>query len=363
MKERLKVAVIAKGISPYIIGGAERVTEKVVKGLREKGHEVKVITKYRKEENMPELGIEIDEDWSEKAAIDAMNFHPDIIYICRYWGESASIYIDGFPVVSMQHDPDLETLPLPRERYSKLSEITKRCLGRSDKIVTPSNYVKEYLIRNCSTKSDKIVVIPLGLGGKNVQEVEKKEKNEGEECFKILYVGRIAPNKGIHILLKAFESVCKIFPVELIIIGGFTEDYSHYYNHAFEKASSLPIKFLGRVREDEKIRLYQESDLVVCPSISHEGFGIVPSEALRYNGVVVASDIFVETGVLNEDVSFVYQRDDAGALSSAISEALMLDWDKKKELKERANSFLENFSWERHITELESVMFEMRGGK
>jgi glycosyltransferase involved in cell wall biosynthesis len=211
--------------------------------------------------------------------------------------------------------------------------------------------VKEYLIRTYSTKSDKIAVIPLGidrftkgeperqrstlgtqpkLEEKNVQEMEKKEKNKGKECSKILYVGRIAPNKGIHILLKAFENICKIFPAELLIVGGFTEDYSYYYNHAFEEASSLPVKFLGRVREEEKIRHYQEAD------------------------------IFVETGVLNKDVAFVYPREDAEALSSAISEALTLDWNKRNELKDRAKSFLENFRWERHITELERVMFEMK---
>lgn len=42
-------------------------------------------------------------------------------------------------------------------------------------------------------------------------------------------------------------------------------------------------------------------------------------EALRYNGVVIASDIFVKTGVLREDVAFVYPRSDAGALDQTLT--------------------------------------------
>ncbi|MCL0087155.1 hypothetical protein M1O24_00030 [Dehalococcoidia bacterium] len=53
----MRIAVIARGIWPLVIGGAE-----VVDGLS--GHELKVITKYKKEERRPEISVEIDEEWS-----------------------------------------------------------------------------------------------------------------------------------------------------------------------------------------------------------------------------------------------------------------------------------------------------------
>ena len=46
----MRIAVIAKGISPFVVGGAEKVTEEMVNRLKKRGHEVKVITKYKKED-------------------------------------------------------------------------------------------------------------------------------------------------------------------------------------------------------------------------------------------------------------------------------------------------------------------------
>jgi glycosyltransferase involved in cell wall biosynthesis len=352
----MRIAVIAKGISPFVIGGAEKVTEEVVNRLRKRGHEIKVITKYKKEEDRHEIGIEIDEEWSRNAALEAMRFEPDVIYICRHWGESVSLYIKDIPIVSMYHDIDLDLLPISPDRYSKLEEITRSCLRRDDKIVVASQLTRDYYIENFSADKDKFSIIPLGLDRELDDRGESKKRRERK--FKILYLGRITPNKGIHILLKALKEIYenKELSIELTIYGGFTRDYTSYYNALLDFSRSLPVKFAGRVREEDKTKLYQSFDAVVCPSIAHEGFGLVPLEALRYNGIVIASDIFVKTGVLSKKVAFVYPRTDVDALASRIKEAFLMNESERLRLRRNAKIWVERFNWERHVRELEKVL-------
>ncbi|VUT25777.1 MAG: glycogen synthase [Candidatus Methanolliviera sp. GoM_oil] len=353
----MRIAVIAKGISPFVIGGAEKVTKEVVNHLRKRGHEIKVITKYKKEEDRHEIGIEIDEEWSRNAALEAMRFEPDVIYICRHWGESASLYVKDVPIVSMYHDIDLDLLPISPDRYSKLEEITRRCLKRDDKIVVASQLTRDYYIENFLADKDKFSIIPLGLDEESDDRGESKKKvREGK--FKILYLGRIAPNKGIHILLKALKKICENneLPIELTIYGGFTRDYASYYSHLSNFSRHLPVKFAGRVREEDKTKLYQSFDAVVCPSIAHEGFGLVPLEALRYNGIVIASDIFVKTGVLSKKVAFVYPRTDVDTLASRLKEAFLMNESERSRLRRNAKRWVERFSWERHVRELEKIL-------
>jgi len=348
----MRIAVIAKGISPFVVGGAEKVTEEVVNRLKKRGHEVKVIMKYKKEDERPEIGIEIDEEWSRNAALEAMRFEPDVIYICRHWGEFASLYVKDIPIVSMYHDIDLDLLPISPDRYSKLEEITRRCLRRDNKIVVASQLTRDYYIKDFSADKDKFFVIPLGLDEKEAL----KGKNMEEDKFKLLYLGRIAPNKGIHILLEALREVYERLPIELTIYGGFTRDYTSYYSYLLDFSRPLPVKFAGRVREEDKTKLYQSFDAVVCPSIAHEGFGLVPLEALRYNGLVIASDIFVKTGVLSKKVAFVYPKTDVDALASRIKEAFLMNKSERSRLRRNAKRWVERFSWERHIRELEKIL-------
>ncbi|MCL0103294.1 hypothetical protein M1O51_01530 [Dehalococcoidia bacterium] len=93
------------------------------------------------------------------------------------------------------------TLAATPDKYSMLKEITRLCLERDARSVVASKLTRDYYIENFSAEKDKFSVILLGL---DEGEVCERETPHGEE-FRFLYLGRIAPNKGIHILLQAFE--------------------------------------------------------------------------------------------------------------------------------------------------------------
>jgi glycosyltransferase involved in cell wall biosynthesis len=74
-----------------------------------------------------------------------------------------------------------------------------------------------------------------------------------------------------------------------------------------KKSRIKKIKYVPKwFSEEEKIKMIQEAGVVVYPSLCSEGFGIGPLEGLGINGVIVASDVFEETGAINQEVAFVY---------------------------------------------------------
>ena len=82
---------------------------------------------------------------------------------------------------------------------------------------------------------------------------------------KILYVGRLIPRKGVKYLLEAYEQL-NISDTELIIIGtGPDEEKLKEY---VKKNNMKNVVFTGKIENNQLKKYYNESCLVVIPSIN-----------------------------------------------------------------------------------------------
>lgn len=110
----------------------------------------------------------------------------------------------------------------------------------------------------------------------------------------ILFVGRIVPQKGLHVLLDALPEVWKRFPsARLRIIGGVRfgcDQIDGYLAGLHEKAAALGggIEFAGPAPHDEVGNHFQKADVFVCPSVWNEPLGMVNLEAMAAGVPVVA---------------------------------------------------------------------------
>jgi len=164
----------------------------------------------------------VDEEWSKNAAANAVKFDPDVIYVCGYWNETAPLYINNYPVVTMHHDTELEVLPIASERKELLSTLTKMRIEKSDATIVPTRYVMECLFSRFHASRGKVFICPLRF---DRAEGEMRIERRGDKKV-VLYASRIAPNKGIHILIHAVQEIAKDIPVELRIAGSYTKDYA-----------------------------------------------------------------------------------------------------------------------------------------
>jgi glycosyltransferase involved in cell wall biosynthesis len=179
---------------------------------------------------------------------------------------------------------------------------------------------------------------------------------------KILYIGRIAPYKGIDLLIKAWPKVKKACPQTKLLIRGqvSTGSQENYHHSLIKLINQSPAKDKidyqpGWLTQSEKLKLIKTSEVMVCPSTHSEAFGILPVEGLKFNGIVVASDLFAKTGAVTERVAFVYPRNSSKELAKQIIKALTLSSREKRERKKRAKAWAQKFTWKRHIEELEKV--------
>ncbi|BCU68080.1 glycosyl transferase [Sulfolobales archaeon HS-7] len=101
----------------------------------------------------------------------------------------------------------------------------------------------------------------------------------------VLYVGRLERLKGVELLIRATKKI----NANVIIAG--SGDVRYYQKMARREGVEGKVKFTGYVNEDEKIRLIDNSEAVIIPSISDyaEAYSIVLSEAWARGKAVVAS--------------------------------------------------------------------------
>ncbi len=147
-----------------------------------------------------------------------------------------------------------------------------------------SSFNCEEIIR-CGYPREKTSVLPILL------DLEEKEARPGERT-KILFLGRIAPNKKQEDLIKAFYRYLEYDPRAQLVLIGSWDGFEKYYAKLKGFAADLnltedQVVFTGRVTEEEKEKWLSEGSLFLCMS-EHEGFCIPVLEAMAHHLPVMA---------------------------------------------------------------------------
>jgi len=196
---------------------------------------------------------------------------------------------------------------------------------------------------------------------------------------RILFVGRLSPEKGIHVLMQAFEQVVKRgHDVDLCLIGPkdvapgefvdplredrmfddlrqFYDDPGAYYRYLetlLSREAAGRVTFVGEVDHADIARHYAASDVFVFPSIWPEPFGLPVIEAMASGVPVVATQVGAFPEIVDHCVTgLLVARGDATALAGAI-ERLINDSDLRRELTLAAWARVgERYSWQRYVSD------------
>ena len=120
----------------------------------------------------------------------------------------------------------------------------------------------------------------------------------------VLAVGRLVPEKNMHVLVPAFLHADLSHSVKLVIVGDY--DYRGAYSRALKAlcARDKRIVMTGPVFGEELWSLYAKAGLFVLPS-SHEGMSFSLLEAARAGTKIIASDIPANSFVCREFIRLV----------------------------------------------------------
>jgi len=154
----------------------------------------------------------------------------------------------------------------------------------NSEITVDSSFLKYKNINN------NIQVIPNGVDIEKYDEVKAKKSDK----FKIIFVGRIHPQKGLTYLLDALNIIKNGNPlnlknVEVHIIGS-----GELERRLKQKSQVLGlneiIKFRGKIYGEELIREYKSAHLFVLPSL-YEGQPLTLLEAWAAKLPVIVTDV------------------------------------------------------------------------
>lgn len=165
----------------------------------------------------------------------------------------------------------------------------KRYIKNTDKIIVPSLYLKNLLIET-GISEEKIIHIP------NFVNLEKFNYSPFVGDY-FLYYGRLAYEKGLLTLIKAFENLPNL---NLKIVGEGPEEKT-LKNYIKEK-NIKNIEFIGRKDWHELEKIIQNSKATILPSECGETFGLTIVESFACRKPVIASNVGGIPEVVSDNV-------------------------------------------------------------
>jgi glycosyltransferase involved in cell wall biosynthesis len=238
---------------------------------------------------------------------------PTLVHVMNYWNWSRSLKPPGSSrrlVLEMQCEWLSQR---DRKKVARQLEVVDAVVAVSDHIATTFREAFPDYPGIVATVGNGVDVDRFRPRGEAVELPAGRKR-------RILFVGRVSPEKGIHTLIEAFAAVAKKFDdVELQIAGPqwalspdfitslspdprvaallrFYDEWGtcHYQEHLDELIARHGlgdrVRFLGNVPHKDLVATYQNADVVANVSLS-ESFGISVVEGMACGIPVVGTRI------------------------------------------------------------------------
>lgn len=219
------------------------------------------------------------------------NAKPDVVHTHLFggdvWGRLAARSL-GIPVITTEHNVDTDV--------GVIRQWVKRTLRTwSAQYVACSEAVKQFVTQVYRVPASRIQVIRYGFDTTPFRSAPQPFQ---AGAVRFLILGRLAPQKGIDIALKALSSLPEDIAWTLDIVGD-----GDLHNELREEVQVLGLG--GRVQFHRATadvpRMMATHDVLLVPS-RWEGLGIVAMEAMAAGRIVIASRVgglpeFVKDGV------------------------------------------------------------------
>jgi glycosyltransferase involved in cell wall biosynthesis len=370
---RLRLAVVTETYPPEV-NGVARTIGTMVERLHARGHEIELIRPRQGEEDAPPArprfatvlrpGIPIPRYRELRMGLPAKRAllrawrgaRPDVVQVVTEGPLGASAIAAarklGIPVASEFHT-NFHTY----SRHYGFGMLTRlvagylrRLHGRADVTMVPTRELAEQL---AAAGYRNLHVVGRGVDpaldpGLRSDALRAQWGADGDALV-VAYVGRLAPEKNLGLLLEALRAMRSDNPaVRGVLIGNGPEA-------AALRAADRSLVFAGMRTGEDLARHYASADAFLFPSMT-ETFGNVTTEALASGLAVVAFDYAAARQYIRHGVSGLLA--DFGDRDAFIANARRLarDGELLGRLREGARTAARALSWESIIDELEQVL-------
>jgi glycogen synthase len=220
---------------------------------------------------------------------------------------------------------------------------------QADRVVAISSTVKNTLLQDCGVPTEKVLVVSNHVDfsphTKGFPELDKGKN--------VLFIGRLAQQKGLSFLLDTAERVLSFDRNVKFIIAGDGEGLAEAVTSVCERKMENNVLFTGWVNMDQKRQLYRSSDLFVMSSPS-EPFGLTPLEAVISGVPVISSRKCGFLDVIPSTPTYDYH--DTSRFAELILYYLN-NPEKAQELIAKQKQELSQHSWQKEIAK---ILYEVK---
>lgn len=372
-------------------GGEDGVFETECSLLEKAGHKV---VRYEKDNReIPDrggrLGLALGTIWNQRTYREIRSIireeKPDVVHCHNtfplispsvYWAAAR----EGVPVVQTLHNYRLACLNGYLFRDGKVCE---KCLGRTpwrgvcrrcyrdsraqsfvaaamllvhrllgtyrrkvSRYIALTDFAKTKFVE-AGLPARKISVKPnafaaAGGEGAGLPATVERSGASAPDRLRVIYLGRLSPEKGVDILLRAWAMLNKNGrdaptarplqvpggpgaaeprpgPALTCVIIGDGPERATLEGLANELGISSSVRFLGALPREEALRELAASDLLVFPSLWFEQFAVAPLEAMALGVPVLVSDV-ARAGTMVEDgaTGRLFPAGDPAALAASL---------------------------------------------
>ena len=214
--------------------------------------------------------------------------------------------------------------------YPRWARLEAAIARRADAVVTVSEHSRRELVA-AGVPADRVHVVREGIATPPAT-VGWPDAWPGPG-LRLLHLGRLEPRKRPDLAIEALRR-CEI-PASLVIAGEGPQA------ELAGLASGLPVRFVGRVSEADKWRLYDSADVLLFGS-TLEGFGLVVAEAQSRGVPVVAAAGTATAEALDDGRSGLLAAPTAEAFAAAVQDVA----GRRAEMAAAARAFARRFDWD-----------------
>jgi len=186
-------------------------------------------------------------------------------------------------------------------------------------LVSPSEFLRHRFVE-WGVDAQRIVHVPNGV------DPTKFEPLRGElplgERLQAVYIGALAPHKGLDVLVSAFNELADC-PVDVRIYGGpgGTHELRAYARRLSAAVHNPHVTFCGRFPNERIGEVLSGADLVIVPSVWYENCPMTVLEALYARRPVLASGIGGLAELVREgETGFTFRAGDSRHLAKRVRE-------------------------------------------
>lgn len=269
-------------------------------------------------------------------------------------------------VVTASHSqPENLFMDMPKIIQPTLGKIWNKYLAwlyrKADLIIYPAEFGRN-LLHHLVGKEKPSTIISNGV---NIERYKIKEIGDFHDRFnipkdtiKIVYVGRLYPEKSIDTLIKAIPHIIKKHPNVHVMLAGA----GHFRPKLEKLVDSLKVNkyvtFLGLVSDEDKILAYNAGDIFISPSFA-ELEGMTVLEAMACGKPIIVPDAQMNAAkFFIDDNGFLFETENYEDLAE---KALRLITDPDLRKKQGKNSLekSKNYAINKSVDLLEETYYQV----